>query len=82
MIEIAVFILSIFLFKGYSFIALIAEIGLFVNKKDNLDIEADEKIDSFFDEEISREKKVAEINYQRAVKAWTESLDDTSSDPK
>lgn len=33
----------------------------------------------FFDEEISREKKVDEINHQRAVKAWTESLDDTSS---
>lgn len=82
MIEIAVFLLSIFLFKWYAFIVLIAEIGLFVNKKENLDIEADEKIDSFFDEEISREKKVDEINYQRAVKAWTESLDDTSSDPK
>lgn len=54
LIEIAVFILSIFLFKGYSFIVLIAEIGLFVNKKENLDIEANEKIDSFFDEEISR----------------------------
>lgn len=79
LIEIAVFILSIFLFKGYSFIVLIVEIGLFVNKKENLDIEANEKIDSFFDEEISREKKVDEINYQRAVKAWTESLDDTSS---
>lgn len=61
---------------------LIAEIWLFVNKKENLDIETDEKIDSFFDEEISREKKVDEINYQRTVKAWTESLDDTSSDPK
>lgn len=47
LIEIAVFILSIFLFKGYSFIVLIAEIGLFVNKKENLDIEANEKIDSF-----------------------------------